>query len=226
MSWGQGSRGKEECFGGRAAAPGRGCRSPSRRPPVLTGSRAAAPRAAGVRAAATRAAAHRGPHGCFHPVRIPPIRRCCTLSASPAHPPRRAAARRGRREGCGSARPAPFASLSAPVVLCCAQGQLSRTEGRSNEERGTEGYRNEERGTAERGTALLHGLAPSRRACPKQWFLFAQVYRRHADRAVLRPSSGCRHRATSTVQHLVLLVRSGCDPSLSRPDCNVIIRSV
>ena len=66
------------------------------------------------------------------------------------------------REGCGSARPAPFASLSAPVVLCCAQGQPSRTEGRSNEERGTKGYRNEERGTEERGTALLHGLAPSR----------------------------------------------------------------
>ena len=153
MSWGQGSRGKEECFGGRAAAPGRGCRSPSRRPPVLTGSRAAAPRAAGVRAAATRAAAHRGPHGCFHPVRIPPIRRCCTLSASPAHPPRRAAPRLGAaRAACLDCL---FVSLTALVVFVpragCSKRPPTSCGAKENEARSRDQGTSEARRTSRGG---------------------------------------------------------------------------
>ena len=136
--------------------------------------------------------AGRGGRGCSPPVSIPHGRRCCTLGASPAP-------RRGRREGCGRARPALVCIADRARRFCAVRRLIEewpRIEGRAIEGPGMrhKGQRNEERPCS---TALLHRAARARRRG-----LFAKVYRRHADRAVLRPSSGCRHRATSTAQRI------------------------
>ena len=125
-----------------------------------------------------------------------------------AHPPRRAAA---GVKAAAERPPLSFASLTAPVI-CAARRLIEewpRIEGHAIEGPGTriEGLRNEER-------------AQSRRACLASRFLFATVYRRLADREVLRPSSGCRHRATCAVYVVRWVDRPGitCKPRLTRVD--------
>ena len=137
------------------------------------------------------------------PVPIPPGRRCCAPGASPRH----AAAVGAAGVKAAAARAPPlFASLTAPVVLCRAERQPSRTERRRDG-----GTRKEERGrrNGDRGTSD-EGRAPSSRACPAPRFRFESCVVRHADCAVLRPPSGCRHWAT-WLHHLVFVVRSACD---------------
>ena len=153
--------------------------------------------------------AGRGGRGCSPPVSIPHGRRCCTLGASPAP-------RRGRREGCGRARPALVCIADRARRFCAVRRLIEewpRIEGRAIEGPGMrhKGQRNEERPCS---TALLHRAARARRRG-----LFAKVYRRHADRAVLRPSSGCRHRATSTstyTAHFTWVDRITCKPRFTR----------
>ena len=96
-----------------------------------------------TRAKGVAGRAGRGGQGCSPPVPIPPSRRCCTPGASPRH----AAAVGAAGVKAAAARAPPlFASLTAPVVLCRAQRQPSRTERRRDG-----GTRKEERGTEERG---------------------------------------------------------------------------